>query len=58
VVAVLGLAGVEFVLHSLFAASCSLLVLKILSSIKIWYAFGVLSKKQFGWLCGSKLKIV
>jgi hypothetical protein len=37
--------GVEFVLRSLFAASGSRLVFKILPSIKIWYAEGVLSKK-------------
>jgi hypothetical protein len=42
-VAILGLAGVEFVLPSLFAASCSLPIFKILSPIKIknmvhfWY---------------------
>jgi hypothetical protein len=32
---VLGLASVEFVLYSLFASSCSLLILKILFFIKI-----------------------
>jgi hypothetical protein len=35
---------VEFVLRSLFAASGSRLVFKILPSIKIWYTFGVFSK--------------
>jgi hypothetical protein len=49
VVAVFGLAGVELVLHSLLAASGSVLVLKPLPSIKIWYAFGVPEKKKFGW---------
>jgi hypothetical protein len=36
--------GVEFVLHSLFALSCSVLVLKILPSIKIWWR--TLEKKK------------
>jgi hypothetical protein len=35
-----------FVLRSLFAASCSLLVFYFLPSIKIWYAVGVLTKKK------------
>jgi hypothetical protein len=34
------------VLCSLLAASGSVLVFKLLPSIKIWYAFGVLSKKE------------
>jgi hypothetical protein len=51
VVAVFGLAGVEwseFVLRSLFAASCSLLVFYILPSIKIWYG-SAYSRKKRGW---------
>jgi hypothetical protein len=46
VVAVFGLAGVVLLLRSLLAASGSVLVLKPLPSIKLWYAFGVLSKKK------------
>ena len=42
VVAVFGLAGVKLLLCLLFAASGSVLVLKPLPFIKVWYAFGVL----------------
>jgi hypothetical protein len=37
---------VELLLHLLLATRGSVLVLKPLPSIKIWYAFGVLSKKK------------
>jgi hypothetical protein len=48
-VAVYGLAGVECVLRLLLEVSGSFFVLTVLSSIKIWYAFGVLLKKTLAW---------
>jgi hypothetical protein len=41
-----GLADVEFVLRSLFTSGCSRLVLEFLLSVKIWYTFGIHSKKR------------
>jgi hypothetical protein len=43
------------VLHLLQAASGSVLVFKPLPSIKIWYVFGVLSKKEFSAGKGSDI---
>jgi hypothetical protein len=54
IVAIIGLAGVKFVLRG------DVLVLKLLLYIKIWYIFGVLSKKK-NWkekLHRSQLRIV
>jgi hypothetical protein len=48
-----GLDSVEYMLRSFLTARGSVLVIKLLPSIKICYAFGVLSKKlhieQWGW---------
>jgi hypothetical protein len=46
VLAVFGLACAEFVLRSLFALGCSRIVLEFPPSLKIWYAFGIHSKKK------------
>jgi hypothetical protein len=46
VLAVFGLADVKFVLRSLFMLGCSRLVLEYLPSLKIWYTFGIHSKKE------------
>jgi hypothetical protein len=43
---VFGLADVKFMLHSLLVSGCSRLVPRFLPSTKIWYVFGVLSKKR------------